>query len=66
MNAAFLHYQVPCRKYFVTYIEKLFQERSQVIVEKLKETEHVSVTTDLITSLQNESIITVTGHFLKQ
>ena len=50
MKAAIPHYQVLCLKYFVTYIEKLFQEKSQVIIEKLKETEHVALITDLRTS----------------
>ena len=62
MKASFPRYQVSLRKYFVKYIEKQFQERSQVIIEKFKETENVP--TDLWTSPQNESFSTVTGHFL--
>jgi hypothetical protein len=66
MNAAFPHYQVPCRNYFFSYIEKLFNEKIKVLTEKLKETEHVALTTDLWTSSQNEAIVTLTGHFVNK
>jgi hypothetical protein len=51
MKFAFPHYKVPCRNYFVSYIEKLYEEKVKVLTEKLKETAHVALTTDLWSSL---------------
>ena len=64
MNAAFPHYQVPSRPYFVSYIDKLYEEKFTMLFEKLQETKHVALTTDLWTSPQNDAIISLSCLFV--
>ena len=64
IKAAFPHYQVPSRPYFVSYIEKLYTEKFTILYEQLHETKHVALTTDLWTSPQNEATISLSALFV--
>ena len=57
-------YILPGRKYFVSYIDKLYSEKSAKLEEHLKTIEYCAISTDIWTGGNNEPYITFTCHYI--
>jgi hypothetical protein len=55
---------LPGRRYFSTLVGKIHQKSIVKAEERLKQAQSVALTSDTWTSINNESFITVTSHFL--
>ncbi|XP_076296265.1 E3 SUMO-protein ligase ZBED1-like [Lasioglossum baleicum] len=57
-------YQLPNRRTLGrTILPKVYANVKSRILENLKQTEHVSITTDIWTNLHTQSFLTITGHY---
>jgi hypothetical protein len=55
------NYELPGRKYFISLIAKLYEEKRALVLKKIKSADFVVLTTDLWTSLNIEAFKTVTN-----
>lgn len=56
------NYEVPGRKYFTSYIDKVYHEKVDILRAKLLNANHVALTADLWTDPRNMVDITITCH----
>uniref|UniRef100_H2ZT93 HAT C-terminal dimerisation domain-containing protein n=1 Tax=Latimeria chalumnae TaxID=7897 RepID=H2ZT93_LATCH len=61
-----LEYTVPARKTIMARLEKLHTECAAAVSNKLASAEKVAIMTDLWTTLNTKSYVTITCHFIRQ
>lgn len=66
LKFAFPNFETPCRNTIRNKIEKIYNEEVSKLIETFKNVKYISLTTDMWTSSNNESFITVTSHFIHQ
>ena len=64
MNYIELRYCIPSRTYFSEMIPQLFDRLQTVVHQLLDEQEYVSCTTDIWSSPSQDSLLSLTAHFL--
>ena len=63
---SFPYYKLPGKDYFVGLIEKLHEEKLEVLKSKLDKATSVCLTSDLWTSINQQSFITITCPFIDE